>query len=309
MLPFETAMRHAEALLNAGNSLSAIDYLRDALTEAPDLAYPHLLLGIALRDQNRLVGARHEVQLALEIEPQMAEAHRHLALILLLQQHRKQALAAARHAVELEPDTPESHLVLARILRINGSRARAEDSLKLALERDPSLPGSIAERGYAALDSGDIDMVEQTGRNLLEIAPGNSDGPILIGHARLAQGDHEEALKLALSALAQSPNDADALHLLVATKMKMNPIGGLWWRWNRFLVRLGPARAIYFVVGLWVTYRLAMVASTDFALPEMFSLALTAFYLGFVLYTLSAQAIVQNMVRKEIERVRFDPQF
>ena len=145
--------------------------------------------------------------------------------------------------------------------------------------------------------------VEAAGRAVLSINPDNADGLILMGRLALARNDHDEALRLALCALSQAPTDLEALSLLAATKMKKSLLGGLWWRWNQLLIRLGEARAIFLVVGIWVIYRWAMLASRDAGLPEGTGMILTILYLGFVVYTISANVIVTRMVQKEIRRV------
>ena len=89
MGPYERSLRHAEALLRAGNSRGAIEPLRDALSMAPDQAYPHLLLAGALRGQRRLAGARHEAGRAIELEPTWAPAHLELAQVLEAGQEHK----------------------------------------------------------------------------------------------------------------------------------------------------------------------------------------------------------------------------
>lgn len=302
-------MSHAEALLNIGNSAGAIEPLRDALTSAPDEAYPHLLLARALREQGRLTGARYEADRAVELSPQWELPHLERAQVLLMQQHSKLALDAAEQAVDLAPGSAAAHLVRARILRFMDRRAEAEASLQTALELDPAMPAVIAERGYAALERGQMDIVEATGRDILSLHAHDSDGLVLLGHAQLARRDSREALQLALAALSHSPTELQALYLLASAKMKRNPIGGLWWKWNRLLIKLGQARAIFFVVGIWIAYRWAVVASDQFALPEVTASILSLIYLVFVLYTLSADIIVRRMVAKEVAQVRIRPNF
>ena len=91
--------------------------------------------------------------------------------------------------------------------------------------------------------------------------------------------------------------------------MKKSWLGGLWWRWNRLLIRLGQTRAIFLVVGIWVLYRWAVLGSRDAGLPEITELLLTAAYLAFVIYTISADVVVRRMVQKEIDSVRLRPSF
>jgi hypothetical protein len=91
--------------------------------------------------------------------------------------------------------------------------------------------------------------------------------------------------------------------------MRKSLAGGLFWRWNRLLVKLGEAKAIFFVVGIFVLYRWALLASEDFGLPAVVETVLMAVYLGFVVYTLSAGAIVRSMIAKEVAKVRLNPGF
>jgi tetratricopeptide (TPR) repeat protein len=307
--PYDLAIRHAEALLRAGNSAGAIEPLRDALTAAPEEAYPHLLLAQALRRQGRLTGARYEAERAVALAPLWSSAHLELAQVLLVQQHESAALASADQAIELDPDDGYAHLVRAKLLRIRGKRAEAQASLAMARALEPAAPAIIAEEGYAALEQGRMDRVETSGREILSINPEDSDGLILIGHAALARRDTDEALRLALAALANAPTDIDALQLLASVKMKKNPIGGLWWRWNRLLIKLGEARAIFFVVAIWVVYRWAVLASRDLGFDPMVENLLSLIYLGFVIYTISAGAVVRHMVAREVAKVRLSPSF
>jgi tetratricopeptide (TPR) repeat protein len=307
--PYDLALRRAEALLRAGNSRGAIEPLRDALTAAPEEAYPHRLLARALREQSRMAGSLYEAKRAVELAPLDPGGHLELAQAEILHQRRKAALASVDRAIELDPGEAYAHLIRAKLLRAEGRRGEAQASLAAAQALEPAAPEIIAEQGYAALEQSRMDVVESAGREILSLNPGHPDGLILTGHAMLAHGDSEEGLRLALSALAYAPTDIDALQLLASAKMKKNPIGGLWWRWNRLLVKLGQTRSIFFVVGIWVVYRWSVLASQDFGLPASVEMLLTILYLGFVIYTISASALVGRMVAKEVERVRLNPNF
>lgn len=309
MAPYYLAIRRAEALLAAGNGAGAIEPLRDALTAAPDEAYPHLLLSRALRGQRRLEGARYEAERAVALQPLWSAAHLELAVTLAAQQHRRAALAAVDYAIELDPEDAHAHLFRANMLRQTGRRADAQDSLAQALALEPANPDVLAERGYAALERDATGEVEAAAREILSLNPDHSDGLVLAGHARLAGGDGDEALRLALAALANAPNDLDALSLFAAVKMKRSFLGGLWWRWNRLLIKLGQARAIFFVVGLWVLYRMLALAMGDLGAPPDAQTILTGVYFAFVLYTLSADVVVTRMIAKEVEKVRLRPSF
>jgi hypothetical protein len=130
-----------------------------------------------------------------------------------------------------------------------------------------------------------------------------------MGRVRLARRDGDEALRLTLAALSRAPTDLDALSLLASVKMTKSWFGGVWWRWNRLLIRLGETRAIFLVVGIWVIYRWAELATENAGLPDLVGTLLTGLYLLFVAYTISANAIVTRMVQREIAQVRLNPKF
>ncbi len=303
------AMSRAEALLRAGNHSAAIEPLRDVLSADPEHAYAHLLLSRALMGEKRIEAARYEADRAAEIDPQWAAAHIQRAQLLLLKQGRKEALGAVEQAIALAPQSSDAHLLKARILRMMDKRSQAAASLDHALQLDPVSTYALAEKGYGALADGDNGGVEMAGRAILDLDPTHVDGIVLIGHAQLARGDHAEALRLALAALSADPVDPEALHLLASVKVKTNPLGGLWWRWNRLLVRLGIARAIFLIVGIWVSYRLIDLVTQDMGADEIVGMVLTGVYLAFVIYTLSADTIVRRMVDKELAKVRLRPDF
>lgn len=302
--PTDFARRRAQYLVAAGNYLAALDPLRDVLTADPNDSEAHHMLSQSLRSLGRLTGASYEASQAIAIAPYVATYHVEFALTLMLQQKPKAALAEIDEALALDPDYGSAYLVKARLLRVAGKKVQAAASLDKALELLPNSPQVLAEAGYAALESGRIAEVEASARAVLSIDPGSCDGLVLMGHARLAAGATDEALDLALSALAQDPGDQDALSLLAATKIKANLLGGLWWKWNRLLVKLGASRAIFLIVGIWVVYRWLTLASENLGLPDATRTVLTLLYLGFALYTISADVIVQRMISKETERVR-----
>ena len=305
----DQALIHAAVLMRAGNYGAAIEPLRDVLTADPESADAHDRLAQCLLHQNRLSGAMHEARAAIALRPTASDFRLTLAGALAMRQQMRDALAEVDAAIELDPRNAAAHLLRARLLRHRGRRAESAASLVTALDLAPGDVTVLAEVGYAALERNDMPVVEDAARAILAADPGQADGLVLMGRVQLAAHEDEEAMQLALAALSRSPTDLEALSLLAAAKMKRNVLGGLWWRWNRLLVRLGEQRAIFLVVGIWVLYRWLSLAAEDAGLPQSAGLALTVTYLGFVLYTLSAGVIVERMVRKEVARVRLNPRF
>ncbi|MFC4254724.1 tetratricopeptide repeat protein [Altererythrobacter xixiisoli] len=309
MYPYDMAMRRAEALLDIGNSAAAIDALRDALTAEPDDPYPHLLLARALRQQGRIEGALYEADQAIALSPMWSAAHLERSQTLMLKQRQRQALQSADHAIELAPDSAAAHLVRAGILRVTGRRRESQDSLRIAQQLAPTSPEVIAEFGYSALEDGRTADVAAAGREILSLNPNHDAGLVLTGHAQLMSGNTDEAVQLALAALAQAPTDINALSLLASAKMKGNLIGGLWWRWNSLMIRLGQTRAIFVAVAVWVIHRWAILGSQDLGMPDEVGSIIAILYLAFVICILSAGTIVNRMVAKEMAQVRLKPRF
>jgi tetratricopeptide (TPR) repeat protein len=255
------------------------------------------------------MGAIHEARVAIALDPLASDYRLALAAALRLQQHGKQARKEIEAAIELDPQNAAAHLALARLVRHSGERDTAAQSLERASALSPDDEAVLAEVGYLAIDRHDLPAAEAAARAVLSINPGDTDGLILMGRVMLARNETDEALRLALNALNYSPTDIEALSLLASAKMKKSWFGGLWWRWNRFLIRLGESRAIFVIVGIWVVYRWTVFVCRDAGLPDITETMLTAIYLAFVIYTISANIIVERMVRQEISRVRLNPSF
>lgn len=305
----ENAFIHADALHRAGNYSGAIEPLRDVLTEDPEHAEAHQILANCLLQQRRITSAAYEAKMAVTLEPLNSDHRVILALVLNTQRKVKAAIEELEIAVELSPNNPSAYLLLSQIHRLSGQSKKAQKNLARAFELSPNDFDIIAEAGFAALERNDIEAVQSFAKDILSLAPSHASGLVLMGWAELHYGDLEEATRLALNALEYDAVDINALHLMVSIKARSNPLGAIWWRWNRFLIKIGEARSIFVVVGIWLVYRWLLLGIEHFTLPDYITYILILVYLMFVVYTISADVIIRKMIEKESERIKLKPNF
>lgn len=103
------AYDQALILMESGDYPQAIAVLRKFIEQEPELAGPHLNLGIAYRQTGQPDAALEALQKAIEFNPANAVAHHQIAIV-----HREQgrfdaALEAYTRALELEPDYALAH--------------------------------------------------------------------------------------------------------------------------------------------------------------------------------------------------------
>ncbi len=308
-------MEDATELLNRaamdmriGQTAGAIDKLRDVLTITPDDALAHTLLASCLMGQRRLHAARHEADLAIQLQPAFPFAHRMRGLIAMSENELERMGEAMQEAVALDPEDSDNVIGLARYHKVRNDLPTARGLAEKALEMEPGDNGALNFIGEIALESGDLDRARQAAQSVLEANPEDVDALVLLGNVALQSGDVDAARDLALWALQRNADDADALRLLTDIKMRENKLLGLFWKFQTWMGRLGAERAMIVLIVAFVLYSFARVALVDFGLQQYGNI-LQMVWLGLCLYTWVGAGIQNRMVRKELERVRLRPGF
>jgi len=145
-------------------------------------------------------------------------------------------------------------------------------------------------------------------RSVLAESAEHQDALVLMGEIMLRRGNVEAAAEHARAALAHNANDEGALRLLCEIKSRRSPLLGLWWRWSVFTGALGDRRAFLLLMGMYLAYRIGVLALNDAGFPAA-SGALSTVWLAFAAYTWVAPAIFRRMLRAELATVRLRPDF
>lgn len=137
-------LRTVQQLVRSGKLEEAQGILGNVVTENPDFALGHLLLGNTYFRQRRYDDALAEYQQALERNPQLAPAPVMMGMTYRIANEPKNALQHFELALEIDPDLVLAHVQKGRIHAAQGQAADAMASAKRALEVNPqSVPARL----------------------------------------------------------------------------------------------------------------------------------------------------------------------
>jgi tetratricopeptide (TPR) repeat protein len=301
-------LRLAEQQMRQGNVDGAIETLKQALGQDPNVAEGHALLAICLIAVKRLHAAAYEAGVALKLEPELPLAHYAMGSARLAQRKFAEAERAFVTLLDLEPESAQNHRALASVYALTRRRDQADRALQRALELDPGNPDIQADLGERCLERGDLDGAERWARQVLEQQPEHVDGLVLMGNVALRRKDVANAREHALWALRIDPRDHGALLLLTAIKSRSNWFLGLWWRYNTWMGRLGMERAIVVLLICFVLYRVTTIAMNQADHPELAALV-QVLWLGICVYTWVGPGVFMRSLRKELASVKLKPGF
>lgn len=277
----------------------AIESLRQALTLDADNAHAHALLAVCLHDQKRIYAADYEARAALALAPELPFAHYAMAIVSIAQRRFKPAEHHLNAALSLEPGNPSILRVLAQLYGLWGRRREVLPLLEKAREADPEDADTWAALAEHHRDERDFKQAESLARRALEIDPENADALLTMGYLLLARNETQEAREHALLVLQNNAVHEGAIQLLGAVKARQSLLLGVWWRFNSFFGGGSMGRRVVLLIGIYLTYRAAMIALDDFGYERAGTLAQFA-WLGFCVYTWVGPAIFQNQLRKEL---------
>ncbi len=106
------AYERALKAMNTGRSADAEAMLLRLTREYPQLAGPHVNLGIIYYRSRRLQKAQVSLRQALTLNPSRADAYNHLGIVLRNSGRFEEARAAYEQALRLDPDYAYAHLNL-----------------------------------------------------------------------------------------------------------------------------------------------------------------------------------------------------
>ncbi len=183
--------RHADALhlsgmvaFQRGNGDVAVERLRQAVDERPNVAEFHNNLGIVLADRERLDEATACYRRALELRPDYAEAHCNLGNALKEQERYDLAEDAYRRALEIQPDCAETLNNLAIVLsKQEEKHGQAAEVYRQALEITPDDARLHSNLSVLLADQDELDEAAACCRRAIEIEPDFAEAYFNLGNA------------------------------------------------------------------------------------------------------------------------------
>jgi tetratricopeptide (TPR) repeat protein len=301
-------LERAERQMHAGQYQEAIDNLAGYLGQAPQDGDAHALLAICLCHRHRLATALLEAEAALSIDPRAPFAQMANGIVRQARREPKRAEEHFRSALELLPEWDWPPRELARLCLYWGRREEAREWLGRARALAPDEAENRVLEARWHFQYGEARTAEAIALDVLSANPAYVDALCVLGFAQLKQGRTQEALAHAIWAVRNAPTERAPLALLVATKMRSNPLTGLWWRFNSFFSSGSATRSVSLMLGVYLGIRVSTLVLQDFGMPAAADM-LTYLWLGFCAYSWVAPALFQRALAKELERVKLNADF
>jgi tetratricopeptide (TPR) repeat protein len=200
-----------EARIRVGEFEAAAIEAQQILAENPDDRRARILLGHALLG----AGSPERAESALRQAPDdSAAAHATLARVYVKTKRLEQAQASIERARALEPNSVQWVVDLAWVLEEQGKGEQAISLARESMLEHPDEPEYPNLLGRILVEQGDDAAAVTAFRRALEVDP--SFVPAFVNLAQIAERGKRpfEARELLQGALAQRPNDAEALRAL-----------------------------------------------------------------------------------------------
>lgn len=299
-------LERADRLFDIGQIDGAIDVLREVLSVDPDVADAHAQLALCLLRKRRVHAAQVEARLALSLDPDSLLTHWAAAEAAIAKREFK---TAERHIAVLRermPEEPAPDLLLARCYILTGRGRERLPLLMEALRKRPDDATILASIADYYTDIGDGARAEHYAADALRRAPEHEAAHVAMGSALLLQGDAERAREHAVLALRIDPTDPAALRLLTSIKTRSNPLLGLWWRYATWAERVGAARQIVVLLGAFVLYRFAVIATSGAGHASL-AAGIEIAWLAVVVYSFAGPTLFRRALQKELAEVKLRP--
>jgi serine/threonine protein kinase/Flp pilus assembly protein TadD len=210
--PLVTLVRLAGALEHAGNRATAERLLQQAQVSHPADAWINSLLAMMLHGKKPpdMAAASRFYQAALALRPQSVALYHNLGLALREQGKLMEAEAVCRKAIDLKPDYAKAHVDLGDALICQGKLAEAEAACRKAIDLEPNYARAHCSLGYALHDQGKLAEAEAACRKAIDLKPDYAMAYCNLGSTLGRQGRLAEAEAACRKAIDLDPDCAEA---------------------------------------------------------------------------------------------------
>ena len=209
----------AQYLANHSDLDNAASALEEYIDKDPDS--PELSLGLAqIRvAQRRLDDAKaiYEAFSPAGDESEAAQQARGALLrIEAASGNEARTMELLEEIFEIEPENEDGLNVRARMALTEGRVDDAIADLRLGVKNNPQSVEMLSLLAQANAMDGADDLSIDNYQQILQIDPGNKQALVVLTRRALKQGENEDAINLATTALRNDPTDANAAGLLIA---------------------------------------------------------------------------------------------
>ena len=200
----KTAVKHALALLSAGESGLAMEQAEEILRRFPDETNSLFVVAAAVRAQGHKEDALQRLQALVERAPDFALAQQELGFAYAEAGKLMPAIEALQSAINIEPKLPASWKLMGELFLVDGDENSANEAFRqhlLASNEDPNLV-----RAIDFFRKGRFGQAERLCREFLKENPTNITAIRLLAEIGLKIGVYDDAENLLERCLQLAPN-------------------------------------------------------------------------------------------------------
>ncbi|MCH8506676.1 MAG: PEP-CTERM system TPR-repeat protein PrsT, partial [Ectothiorhodospiraceae bacterium] len=199
----------ALAALRAGDTDRALSEARSVVSDYPDRAGAHNLLGGIYLNMGRNDDARASFQRALELDRNSVQTLFNLGLLAADEGELDQAVQYFEQGLERSPGNLGVKLRLADVHQQRGDGQAALRWLNRAVESHPESPQAAVALARFQYAFGEPDEAVRAAERAVRVSPGNALALSLLGVAKLEAGDAAGAVERLQAAYQLAPEDPD----------------------------------------------------------------------------------------------------
>lgn len=216
----DAAIFLAQLYMNAGHAEPVVDGMIELLTRHPEQVRAQALLIDALRLTGRLDDAVSVLREQIRVYPKAAPSYYILGLVLRQQNKLPEARTNLEKSLELGPDQAT---VVNALVEIDFAEKKFADAVQRARKLMIKLPNSpeaqfLVGKTYAA--KGEWDQAEIALEKAMDMDPHSAQVADLLVFAYIARRDVAPKLKQLEEAATQHPNDVRTLHVLAVIYLR-----------------------------------------------------------------------------------------
>jgi Flp pilus assembly protein TadD len=206
----ELGVSLARSLVDCGRVIDGLALYKRLATEKRDNPWLHLVIGIALRGQDRHREAEAAFREAIRLKADYPLAQGNLGSALHAQGRYREAETAMREALRLKSDYHQAHSNLGVILNSQGRHPEAEAACHEAIRLQPDYPNAYNNLGNALAGQRRYPEAETALREAIRLKADYYEALFTLGPVLHQQGRFKEAEGPCRKAIALQPKYARA---------------------------------------------------------------------------------------------------